>query len=155
MEIPKERRLIIKHYKKGVKLRKIGDMLEIPHTKAYYWVKRYEQYGMKGLNTKKQPGKIPLLRKEDLSEIKHFLISNKPIRYNGLSSGWTSREVKSHIQKEFNIHYSLRHIERLLHNLGFSLITPRTRNVKASLSKQTYFKRKFKKNLKMNIWDCR
>lgn len=155
MEIPKERKLIIKHYKNGVKLREIGEMLDIPHTKAYYWIKRYEKNGIKGLKTKKQPGKIPLLDKNALSKLKHFLVNNKPVRYNGMSSGWTSREIKQNIAKDFNVSYSLRHIERLLHKIGFSLITPRTRNVKASLSKQSYFKRKFKKNLKQNIWDCR
>lgn len=154
MEIPKERKLIIKHYKNGVRLRKIGEMLDIPHTKAYYWIKRYRKQGINGLKTKKQPGKIPLLDKNALMKLKNFLINNKPIRYNGLSSGWTSREAKKHLVKKYNINYSLRHVERLLHKLGFSLITPRTRNVKASLAKQVYFKRKFKKNLKRNIWDC-
>lgn len=155
MEIPKERRLIIKHYKNRVKLRKIGEVLDISHTKAYYWIKRYKKQGIKGLITKKQPGKIPLLNENALTKLKHFLINNKPIRYNGISSGWTSREVKKHLAEEHSIHYSLRHVERLLHKLGFSLITPRTRNVKASSSKQAYFKRKFKKNFKKNIWDCR
>lgn len=154
MDIPKERKLIIKHYKKGAKLRKIGEMLDIPHTKSYYWIKRYKQYGIKGLETKKQQGKIPLLNENALSKLKHFLVNNKPVRYNGQASGWISKEVKQHINKEFNVNYSLRHVERLLHKLGFSLITPRTRNVKTSSEKQSYFKRKFKKNLKMNIWGC-
>ena len=130
-------------------------MLDIPHTKAYYWINRYKKNGIEGLITKKQPGNIPLLNKNALSRLKHFLANNKPIRYNELSSGWTSREVKQHLAKGFNINYSLRHVERLLHKLGFALIAPRTRNVKASLSKQVYFKRKFKKNLKMYMWDCR
>lgn len=152
--IPKERFLIIKNHKKGITLRDIGELLDIPHTKAYYWIKRYEACGEAGLKTKKQRGKTPLLNKEELKDIKKYLIRNKPVRYNGQATGWNSREVKAHIKDIYNINYSLRHIERLLHKLGFSLITPRPRNIKASLEQQESFKQSFKKNLKKNIWDC-
>ena len=153
-DIPKERLLIIKNYKKGMKLRKIGEVLDIPHTKAYYWIKRYKKYKLNGLKTIKQKGKTPLLSQKDLTKIKEYLINNKPKIYHGISAGWNSRDVKSHIKSNYNVSYSLRHIERLLHKLGFSLMTPRPRNVNSSLEKQKEFKDKFKKNLKKNIWVC-
>ena len=150
--IPKERFLIIRNHKKGRALRDIGELLDIPHTKAYYWIKRHEAYGEAGLKTKKQKGKEPLLSKKELNEIKNFLMYNKPERYIGKAAGWSSREVKNYIKNNYNTSYSLRHVERLLHKLGFSLITPRPKNVKASLEKQKAFKQNFKKNLSRNIW---
>ena len=153
-DMPKERRLIVLNYKKGCTIREIGEMLDMPFTKAYYWIKRYKEQGINGLKTIKQHGKKPLLGREALKWLKEFLKKNKPSRYNGKAAGWSSREVKDCINNKFNISYSLRHVERLLHKLGFSLIAPRPRNVKASLLKQAAFKRRFKKNLTRNIWDC-
>ena len=155
MDIPKERLLIVKNRNKGMPLREIGDLLDIPYTKAYYWIQRYESYGNAGLLTKKQPGKKPLLTKENLEELKLFLVDKRPARHKGQAVGWNSREVKNHIKIQYNISYSLRHVERLLHKLGFSLIVPRPRNVKASQEKQDEFKQQFKKNLSRNIWVCR
>ena len=153
--IPKERMLMVKHYEKNIPLRKIGEMLDVPHTKVHFWIKRYEQYGMNGLITRKQPGKKPLLSKKNLINIKEFLIENKPKRYKGKTVGWNSREVKIYIKNKYNIGYSLRHIERILHKLGFSLIVPRPRNIKSSKEQQNNFRRNFKKNLKKNMWVCR
>mgnify|MGYP001574773323 CR=1 FL=1 len=149
--LPKERLLIIKNYNKGMKLRKIGEVLDIPHTKAYYWIKRYKKYNINGLKTIKQKGKTPLLSQKDLTKIREYLVNNKPKEYYGISAGWNSRGVKSYIKSRYNASYSLRHIERLLHKIGFSLMTPRPRNIKASPEKQN----EFKKNLKKNIWICR
>lgn len=150
--IPKERMLMVKHHKKNIPLRKIGEMLDVPHTKVHFWIKRYERHGMNGLITKKQPGKKPLLSEGNLKYLKEFLMSNKPIRFKGKAAGWNSREVKIHIKNKYNINYSLRHVERLLHKLGFSLIIPRPRNIKSSSEKQEEFKQNFKKKLKKNIW---
>lgn len=152
--IPKERLVIIKNHNKGMRLREIGELLDIPFTKAHYWVKRYEISGNPGLITRKQKGKKPLLTEMAFTEIKNFLKTNKPARFNGQAAGWNSREVKVHIKQKYNISYSLRHIERLLHKLGFSLITPRPRNIKSSPEKQKEFKQNFKKNLNRNIWVC-
>lgn len=152
--IPKERLLIIKNYGEGMTMREIGKALDIPYTKAYYWINRHKTYGMKGLKTKKQPGKKPLLNEREIIEIKAFLVNNKPIRHRGQAAGWNSREVKNHIKQKFDVNYSLRHIERLLHKLGFSLITPRPRNIKSSAEKQKAFRENFKKNSKKNMWVC-
>lgn len=155
MEIPKERLLIIKSYNRGMSLREIGEILDIHYRKAHYWIQRYNELGNEGLKTRKQPGKKPLLGKGDRKKLQLFLINNKPKRYNGNAVGWNSRKVKIYIKQEFNISYSLRHIERLLHKLGFSLIVLRPKNVKAFSEKQELFKQNFKKNLKQNIWVCR
>lgn len=133
-------------------VRKIGEILDIPHSKAQFWIKRYKTNGIQGLNTKKQPGKKASLNKKELEEIKIFLIENKPTRHKGKAIGWNSREVKNHIKTKYKTNYSLRHTQRLLHKLGFSLITPRPRNIKSSTEKQEEFKKQFKKNSKKNIW---
>ena len=59
------------------------------------------------------------------------------------------------IEDETNKKYSTRHVERILHKLDFSRITPRPQHIKNDPKKVQYFKEEFKKNLKQSIWVMR
>jgi len=48
--------------------------------------------------------------------------------------------------------YTPRHVERILHKLDFSRITPRSQHVKNDPAKIAAFRNEFKKNLKTNTW---
>ncbi|MBU1198228.1 MAG: winged helix-turn-helix domain-containing protein, partial [Nanoarchaeota archaeon] len=60
----------------------------------------------------------------------------------------TSKEIKKIIEKESGKVYTLRHIQRLLHKMGFNLITPRTNHIrhdeKASVLRCLIFEHKVK-----------
>jgi transposase len=56
------------------------------------------------------------------------------------------------IEKKVNKKYSTRHVERILHKLNFSRITPRAQHIKNDPKKVAEFRREFKKNLKQSIW---
>lgn len=59
------------------------------------------------------------------------------------------------IVKETNKKYSTRHIERILHKLDFSRITPRPKHIKNAPKKVDEFRREFKKKLKKTMWVMR
>ena len=42
----------------------------------------------------------------------------------------TTKEIRGFIQQEIGELYSIRHVERIMHKRGFSLITPRTMHTK-------------------------
>ena len=48
--------------------------------------------------------------------------------------------------------YTPRHVERILHKLDFSRITPRSQHIKNDPTKVAAFRDEFKKNLKQNTW---
>jgi len=56
-----------------------------------------------------------------------------------------TKQLSDIIKKEVGKEYSLRHVERIMHKLDFSLITPRTRHTKHDQKRVDEFKVMFKK----------
>ena len=56
------------------------------------------------------------------------------------------------IEKKTKKKYSARHVERILHKLDFSRITPRPQHVRNDPKKVKEFRTEFKKKLKQNMW---
>lgn len=63
-----------------------------------------------------------------------------------------AKQFSEIIEKEINKKYCLRHVQRILHKLDFSRITPRPQHIKNDPKKVIEFRQEFKKNLKNNIW---
>lgn len=63
-----------------------------------------------------------------------------------------TKQMANIIKEEVGRPYSIRHIERLMHKLGFSLIKPRPRHIKQDAKKLESFRTEFKKNLNRSIW---
>ena len=61
-------------------------------------------------------------------------------------------QVKAFIHKEIGEIYSLRHVERIMHKLGFSLITPRPQHIRHDQKKVDTFRKEFKKNSNRSMW---
>jgi transposase len=62
------------------------------------------------------------------------------------------KQFSEMIEKKSKKKYSLRHVERILHRLDFSRITPRPQHIKNDPKKVKEFRTEFKKNLKNSIW---
>lgn len=56
------------------------------------------------------------------------------------------------IENKTHKKYSSRHVERILHKLDFSRITPRPQHIKNDPKKVKQFREEFKKNSKQSIW---
>jgi transposase len=63
-----------------------------------------------------------------------------------------TKQIGKIIHKEIGELYSLRHVERIMHKIGFSLITPRPQHLKHDQEKVNKFRDEFKKNSNRNIW---
>ncbi len=144
----KERELIIKLIKEKKTVRQIESILGISKSKASFWNRRYKKTG--SLEDKPKCGRPTPLTKETLdsiaSAIKSRIIQPKS------KAGISSKEVLSLIENKTNKRYTMRHTERLLHKMGFSLITPRVNHVKKDKEAQDLFRQEFKKNFKRGIW---
>ena len=66
-----------------------------------------------------------------------------------------TKQFSQIIENETNKKYSTRHVERILHKLDFSRITPRPQHIKNDPKKVQDFREEFKKNLKRSIWVMR
>lgn len=143
----KERELIIKLGNEKKTVREIGSILGISKSKASYWLNRFEKTG--SLENLPRSGRPTPLTKDELkaiaSAIKSKLIEPK-------RTGINSKEVLQLIEHKISRKYTLRHAQRLLHKMGFSLITPRVSHIRKNEKAQNKFREEFKKNSSRNTW---
>jgi len=144
----KERELIIQFHKKKKTCREIAFDLEISKSKASFWINRFKKE--KSLKDKSRSGCPTPLTKRKLDEIYQEIKSQ--IESNKSKSGTSTKKVKNIIRNKTGKNYSPRHVQRILHKIGFSLITPRVNHIKKNKEAQDKFRREFKKNSPRNIW---
>ena len=146
----KERELIIHHRKKGKSVSEISDILDLKRSSVGFWIKRYNDSN--SLNNLPKSGRPTILSKNFLDSISNEL-RNKLLKQNKKEkAGFNSKEVLEIIKQKTGKKYSLRHIQRILHKIGFSLITPRVNHLKKDPVAINNFREEFKKKLPRNIW---
>ena len=145
----KERELIIKLYNEGRKQEQIASILGFSQSKVSFWILRYIKDG--SLANKPRSGRPSNFSEEKLSLIKSKIVK-KVVSRNMKYSSCNSKELRDIISKEINKPISMRHARRILHKIGFSLITPRSKHVKNDPVKVAEFRREFKKNLNQSFW---
>lgn len=144
----KERELIIKLRKEGKTCVEVGEILDVSKSAVSYWTRRYNETG--SLEDKPRPGRPTPLTEEKLQRMKEK-ITGAMLEQTG-RAGLSSKEILLFVKKETGKTYTPRHIERLLHKMGFSLITPRVNHIKKDEKAQKKFREAFKKNSTKNIW---
>lgn len=144
----KERELIVKLRKEGKICIEVAEILGISKSKVSYWTRRYNETGC--LEDKPRGGRPTPLTEEKLQEIKEKI--KETVLEQNDRAGLSSKEILVFIEKEIGKTYTIRHVERLLHKMGFSLITPRVNHIKKDVKTQDKFRKEFKKNYKTSIW---
>lgn len=140
----KERELIIKLSNDGKTCREIASLLGISKSKASYWIVRYNKTN--DLKDKPRSGRPTPLTKEKLAEISEKI--KVWLRAQKYKAGISSKEVVEILENEIGRRYTPRHARRLLHKMGFSLITPRVSHIKKNKEAQNNFREGFKKSFK-------
>jgi len=142
----KERELIIKLHKEKRSTYEISSILGISQTKASFWVRRYKKTG--SLENLPRSGRPTPLTKDELDSIRSK-IKSKTLEPK--VTGISSKEVLDIIEHKIKRKYTLRHVQRLLHKMGLSLITPRVSHIRKDEKAQANFREEFKKNLSRNM----
>jgi transposase len=147
----KERELIIKLSNEGKTCREIASILDISKSLVSFWVIRYKETG--DLKDKPRSGQPTQLTKERLTSISEEL--KKRLQEQNGRAGISTKEVVKILEEETDKMYTPRHVQRLLHKMGFSLITPRVSHIKRNKEAQNKFREDFKKNFKRTMWVIR
>lgn len=144
-----QRELIIKLKQDGKKQQQISHLIGCSQAAVSKWISRHqsgrtlETLPRSGRPTKLSSSKLKKLRTKLLADVKG---ANE--KYCSLNT----KQLAGIIKKETGTNYSLRHVERIMHKLGFSLITPRPIHIKHDQKKVDNFRDYFKKNSSRNIW---
>ena len=88
------------------------------------WVKTVDEQGFGALKAKKPTGRPAKLTKEQKAEIRAVLEEDDPKKYG--QNVWDGPSLSAYIEKTYAIKLCVRQCQRLLHNLGFSLVRPQT-----------------------------
>lgn len=143
------REKIISLHKKKKSTREIAYLLDISKSKSAFWVKRFNDTG--SIENQKRSGRPTPLTKENLDEIKKLLRA-KLLETRIKKAGFSSKEVLALMEDKAKRKYTIRHAERIMHNIGLSITTPRVNHIRKDEIAQDKFRDEFKKNLKNNIW---
>jgi len=142
----KERELIIQLYKKKKSCRDIAFDLGISKSKASFWINRFNREG--NLEDKPRSGCPTLLTKSKLDEI--YQEVKLQIKSSKSKAGTSTKEVGHIIERKVGKKYTPRHVQRILHKIGLSLITPRISHIRKNKEAQERFRDEFKKNSREN-----
>jgi len=145
----RERKLVIQWDKKGKTQQDIAELLGCHQTSVSRLLRKYKRKGVvanlprSGRPTKLTTKNLVLLKNKILRKIK---AANK--NYCCVST----KQVAEIISQEIGETYSIRHVERIMHKLGFSLITPRPQHLRHDQEKVDKFRDEFKKNSNRAMW---
>jgi transposase len=145
----KERELIIKLHNEKKTCRHIASLLGTSKSKVSFWINRYKKTGT--LDDKPRSGRPTKLTKQKLDTVKQQITTNLS-EVGKKRAGISSKEVVELLQRETGKKYTLRHVQRVLRKIGFSLITPRVAHIRKDEKAQKKFRNEFKKNFDRNIW---
>jgi len=147
-----QRKLIVKLNQKGKKQQEIADLLGCSQPTVNLWIQRSRTKN--GLATRDRSGRPTKLKEEGLTKLRHILkqkIEQKNAKFGSL----TTKELREIIHQEVGELYSIRHVERIMHKIGFSLITPRTMHTRHDQKAVDSFRDEFKKKLSQHIWNMK
>lgn len=148
----KERELIVRLHQQKKKQQEIADLIGYSQPTVHKWIARFERG--KTLQTLPRSGRPTKLTEKRLSKLKKKIVSQIETANSEFCSVST-KQIGKLIHQEVGKLYSLRHVERIMHKLGFSLITPRPQHVRHDQEKVDKFRDEFKKNSNRNMWVMR
>lgn len=144
-----QREMIIKLKQDGKKQQQIAQLIGCSQAAVSKWISKFESG--RTLETLPRSGRPTKLNKEKLKKLRAKLVS-KVRRVNEKYCSLNTKQLGDIVKKEIGRAYSLRHLERIMHKLGFSLIKPRAKHIKQDPKKVAEFRREFKKNSSRNTW---
>jgi len=148
----KERELIVRLHEKGKNQQEIADLIGCSQPTVHKWIACFK-IG-RTLDTLPRSGRPTNLTKKRLSEVKNKILASIEVANNEFCSVST-KQVGKIIHQEIGELYSLRHVERIMHKLGFSLITPRPQHLRHNQEKVDQFRDEFKKKFSRSMWAMR
>jgi transposase len=125
---PKLRLLCAINRKEGKSIDAIADKTKMKRRTVHETLWRFMERGIDGKDSIKQEGRPPRLTKLQRRQLLRRLERGPPHNASGL---WTTKEVRELIRQKYGVKYAHSHVWELLTAAGFSLQTPRPRNLKA------------------------
>ncbi len=146
------RELVLKWTNQGRTQQEIADLAGCNQSAISRLIAKYKKTG--SLKNRFRSGRPTPLTKETLALLKEDF-ANKARAANKKFCSIDTKKFSKMIEETTHRKYTTRHIDRILHKLNFSRITPRSQHIKNDPAKAAAFRDEFKKNLTQCIWVMR
>jgi transposase len=103
----------------GISQQHVARTLQVSDESIRLWLCAFLLYGVRGLETKRSPGRPPKLTKIQKRQLA-AIIDKGPAEAGFISNCWRSPMIQHLIYEKFAIFYSVHYISQLLKNMGFS-----------------------------------
>ncbi|MEK6869662.1 MAG: winged helix-turn-helix domain-containing protein [Nanoarchaeota archaeon] len=143
------RELVLKWKKEGKKQQQIADLIGCNQSAVSRLVAKFKKTG--SVKNLRRSGRPTPLTKKALAKLKVDL-TRKVKEANEHYCSIDTKQFSDIIEGTAKRKYSNRHVQRLLHKLDFSRITPRSKHIKNDPEKVRLFREDFKKNSKRSTW---
>ena len=132
------RLMALSHIKEGASNAQTARNLHISRRIVNDWIKNFYAHGLEGLKEKPRSGRPSRLNEAQLTQLSEYIRNNSTKESGGRLN---AQRLVSYIAQEFKLNYCISNAYRLLHQLGFSWITSRSRHPKQSDEIQENFKK--------------
>lgn len=123
----------------GKSKNEVARTVRISKRQLLRWIHAFNKYGIDGLKPIPKPGRPCRLTAEQLQELDADLQKNpRELGYD--FSLWDGKKLKYHIEQKFGVEFKVRRLQRMMHDLDYSLQRPRPVPAKADPAKQEAFK---------------
>ena len=130
--------LALAHFQDGLNKAAIARILKVSRASVNKWVANYLNFGLPGLDDTASPGrpaKLTPLQSQDLADF----INNRS--HSSKGGRLIAADIQQYIEQHFTVRYQQSNVYRLMHALGFSWITSRSKHPKQSQDAQDNFKK--------------
>ena len=128
--------------KRGKSIRAIAIDLEVPYATVHRQLEKIGRDGLDALPDKEKPGAPCRLDKKERRQL-YRIVAGSPKKYGFEGGTWTAKRLIVVVKDKFGVEYTERGMQVLLHRIGLSSRTPRSRHPKAASAKEkAAYKRK-------------
>lgn len=110
------RMLALRHLLAGHSAKETAGLFGLERSQLFLWRAWYEAEGLEGLADRPRPGQPKHLKAEDETAFLAWVHAGPPAD-SGLAE-WRGEDLRELLQREFDAHYSLSGVYRLLHRLS-------------------------------------
>ena len=145
----KERKLILQWNHKGKTQQEIAELLGCHQSSVSRLLRKHKRKGI--VINLPRSGRPTKLTKPVLAKLRNKITETIKKANKGFCAVST-KKIAEVIEQEVGKAYSHRHVDRLLHKMDFSLVTPRPKHVRHDQKKVDTFREEFKKNFRRSMW---
>ena len=129
---------LVHFYLKEKNKKEVSEIVLVDEHTVAAWIKRYEDFGIEGIYDEQRSGRKPNLTASEELEFKSELDLLEAKKSGGRLIG---EDIQGLIKSKFNVDYTLNGVYALMHRLGYSWITTRSKHPKSDPEKQEVFKK--------------